>query len=96
MILALSSCVKAFISCLAKERFWFGKGNSHTPISCHGEIPPVQSFRRRAAKKLHVRTLPGLNPESGDLCYLAYRVGLTHAELVKQILDAALKRYGMS
>jgi D-alanine-D-alanine ligase len=44
---------------------------------------------------LEINPLPGLNPESGDLCYLAYRVGLTHAELVKQILDAALTRYGM-
>jgi D-alanine-D-alanine ligase len=44
---------------------------------------------------LEINPLPGLNPESGDLCYLAYRVGLTHADLVKQILDAAMKRYGM-
>lgn len=44
---------------------------------------------------LEINPLPGLNPESGDLCYLAYRLGLTHADLVKQILDAAMKRYGM-
>lgn len=42
---------------------------------------------------LEINPLPGLNPESGDLCYLAYRVGLSHAELVKLILNAALKRY---
>jgi D-alanine-D-alanine ligase len=44
---------------------------------------------------LEINPLPGLNPESGDLCYLAYGLGMTHAELVKQILDAAMKRYGM-
>jgi len=44
---------------------------------------------------LEINPLPGLNPDSGDLCYLAGRVGITHAELVKQILDAALTRYGM-
>jgi D-alanine-D-alanine ligase len=44
---------------------------------------------------LEINPLPGLNPESGDLCYLAYRLGLTHADLVKLILDAALKRYRM-
>ena len=44
---------------------------------------------------LEINPLPGLNPESGDLCYLAYRLGLTHADLIKQILDAALTRYGL-
>jgi D-alanine-D-alanine ligase len=44
---------------------------------------------------LEINPLPGLNPESGDLCYLAYRVGLTHAELVTQILDASLTRLGL-
>jgi D-alanine-D-alanine ligase len=45
---------------------------------------------------LEINPLPGLNPESGDLCYLAYRVGLTHAQLVTQILDAAITRYGLN
>ena len=45
---------------------------------------------------LEINPLPGLNPDSGDLCYLAYRVGLTHADLVKQILDAALTRLGLA
>ena len=44
---------------------------------------------------LEINPLPGLNPESGDLCYLAYRLGLTHPDLIKLILGAALTRYGL-
>ena len=44
---------------------------------------------------LEINPLPGLNPESGDLCYLAYRLGLTHPDLIELILDAALARYGL-
>jgi D-alanine-D-alanine ligase len=45
---------------------------------------------------LEINPLPGLSPDSGDLCYLAYRVGLTHAELVGRILEAALTRCGLA
>lgn len=44
---------------------------------------------------LEVNPLPGLNPDSGDLCYLAYRMGLTYPELIGLILDAALTRCGL-
>jgi D-alanine-D-alanine ligase len=44
---------------------------------------------------LEINPLPGLNPESGDLCYLAYRIGLTHPELIRMILAAALTRCGL-
>lgn len=44
---------------------------------------------------LEINPLPGLSPESGDLCYLAYRLGLTHADLIKLILDAAVSRCGL-
>ena len=44
---------------------------------------------------LEVNPLPGLNPESGDLCYLAYRMGLTYPQLIGMILDAAVTRYGL-
>ena len=44
---------------------------------------------------LEINPLPGLNPDSGDLCYLAYRLGLTHPQLIGMILDAALTRNGM-
>ena len=43
---------------------------------------------------LEINPLPGLNPESSDLCYLAYRVGLTYPELIGMILDAAVARTG--
>ncbi|MDY3556429.1 D-alanine--D-alanine ligase [Gemmata sp. JC717] len=44
---------------------------------------------------LEVNPLPGLNPDSGDLCYLAYRMGLTYPELVGLILDSATARCGL-
>ena len=54
-------------------------------------------FRVRAGVPyfLEVNPLPGLNPESGDLCYLAYRMGLTYPDLIRLILDAACARYGL-
>jgi D-alanine-D-alanine ligase len=44
---------------------------------------------------LEINPLPGLSPDSGDLCYLAYRVGLSYPQLVGMILDAAIKRCGL-
>jgi D-alanine-D-alanine ligase len=45
---------------------------------------------------LEINPLPGLSPDSGDLCYLAYRMGLTYQQLIGMILDAATKRCGLS
>ncbi|MBN9121343.1 MAG: D-alanine--D-alanine ligase [Planctomycetes bacterium] len=44
---------------------------------------------------LEINPLPGLNPESSDLCYLAYRMGLTYPQLIGMILDAAVARGGL-
>ncbi|MCS6863908.1 MAG: D-alanine--D-alanine ligase [Gemmataceae bacterium] len=44
---------------------------------------------------LEINPLPGLNPESSDLLYLAYRMGFTYHQLLSMILDATLSRYGM-
>ncbi len=44
---------------------------------------------------LEVNPLPGLSPDSGDLCYLAYRMGLTYPQLIGMILDAATTRCGL-
>jgi D-alanine-D-alanine ligase len=44
---------------------------------------------------LEINPLPGLSPDSGDLCYLAYRMGLTYPQLIGMILDAAVKRCGL-
>lgn len=41
---------------------------------------------------LEINPLPGLNPESSDLVFLAYRLGLSHADLIRSILDAAMTR----
>jgi D-alanine-D-alanine ligase len=45
---------------------------------------------------LEINPLPGLNPESGDLVFLAERIGVPHAELVRRIVDAAITRSGLA
>ena len=44
---------------------------------------------------LEINPLPGLNPESGDIVFLAERVGVSHAELVRRIVAAATARLGL-
>jgi len=44
---------------------------------------------------LEINPLPGLNPDSGDIVFLAYRMGLTYPQLIGMILDAAVKRWGL-
>lgn len=44
---------------------------------------------------LEINPLPGLNPESGDIVFLAYRLGLTYPQLVGSVLDAAVRRCGL-
>jgi D-alanine-D-alanine ligase len=44
---------------------------------------------------LEINPLPGLNPESGDLVFLAVRVGVPHAELIRLIVEAAITRCGL-
>ena len=41
---------------------------------------------------IEANPLPGLNPESSDLVIMAGLVGVSHAELIGMILDAALER----
>jgi D-alanine-D-alanine ligase len=45
---------------------------------------------------LELNPLPGLNPESSDLVIMANLLGVSHADLVTRILDAATKRLGLS
>jgi D-alanine-D-alanine ligase len=44
---------------------------------------------------LEVNPLPGLNPESSDLVILAGLVGMSHAQLIEAILQAALERLAL-
>jgi D-alanine-D-alanine ligase len=44
---------------------------------------------------IEINPLPGLNPESSDLCYLAYRLNMPYPRLIKLILNDAQKRYGL-
>jgi D-alanine-D-alanine ligase len=43
---------------------------------------------------LEVNPLPGLNPESGDLPIMSYKMGWTYNRLIKSILETGLARYG--
>jgi len=42
---------------------------------------------------LEVNPLPGLNPNSGDLPIMSYKMGWTYNRLIKDIFEAALARY---
>jgi D-alanine-D-alanine ligase len=44
---------------------------------------------------LEINPLPGLSPDSGDIVFLAYRMGLTYPQLIGKILDAAMTRWGL-
>ena len=41
---------------------------------------------------LEVNPLPGLNPLSGDIVFIAQRMGLTYTQLIEAIVEAALSR----
>jgi D-alanine-D-alanine ligase len=43
---------------------------------------------------LEINALPGITPTS-DLTLMAQAEGWTHGDLVRAVLNAALKRYGM-
>ena len=43
---------------------------------------------------LEVNPLPGLNPESGDLPIMSYKMGWTYNGLIKAIFESALARHG--
>lgn len=45
---------------------------------------------------LEINPLPGLNPESSDLVIMANLLGISHTDLVTRIVNAALKRAGLS
>jgi D-alanine-D-alanine ligase len=44
---------------------------------------------------IEANPLPGLNPDSGDLVFLARRMNISYEQLIEKILDAALTRLGM-
>jgi D-alanine-D-alanine ligase len=52
--------------------------------------------RADAAGQLHfleVNPLAGLNPDHSDLCFIAYKVGMTYNKLIESILASAIRRY---
>jgi D-alanine-D-alanine ligase len=44
---------------------------------------------------IEINPLPGLSPDSGDLVFLAYRLGLTYPDLIGRIFVAAAQRCGL-
>ncbi len=45
---------------------------------------------------IEINPLPGLNPESSDLVIMAGLLGVSHAELVKMIVEATMTRCGLA
>jgi D-alanine-D-alanine ligase len=45
---------------------------------------------------LEINPLPGLSPDSGDLVFLAQRMGIDYPRLIGMILDAAIGRCGLA
>jgi D-alanine-D-alanine ligase len=43
---------------------------------------------------IEANPLPGLNPESGDLVFLANRMNISYEQLIEKILDA-MRRLGL-
>jgi D-alanine-D-alanine ligase len=55
-------------------------------------------FRLDAAGRPHlieINTLPGMNPGFSDLCLVALAEGISHTDLINEILCLAAARYGM-
>jgi D-alanine-D-alanine ligase len=44
---------------------------------------------------MEVNPLAGLNPDHSDLCFIAYRVGMTYRDLIAAIVASALNRNGL-
>jgi D-alanine-D-alanine ligase len=44
---------------------------------------------------LEINTLPGLNPRVSDLCIMAQAEGIHYSDLINEVLDLAVARYGV-
>jgi D-alanine-D-alanine ligase len=65
-------------------------------LGCHDLARIDFRLRDGVPYFLEINPLPGLSPTSGDLCYLAYRVGWTYEQLLEAILHAAARRWGLA
>nr|MBC8264276.1 hypothetical protein [Anaerolineales bacterium] len=43
-----------------------------------------------------INTLPGLNPTVSDLCIMARAEGMFYTDLINEILNLAIDRYGLA
>jgi D-alanine-D-alanine ligase len=66
-----------------------------TGLGCHDLARADFRIRDGVPYFLEINPLPGLNPDSGDIVFLAYRMGLTYPQLIERILDAAVNRCGL-
>lgn len=68
--------------------------NAFVALGCRDLARADFRIRDGVPHFIEINPLPGLNPESSDLCYLIYRMGMTYPELITRVLDAAVKRCG--
>ena len=69
--------------------------NVFTALGCRDVARADFRVRDGVPYFIEINPLPGLNPESSDLCYLIYRLKMTYPELIQQILNAAITRCGL-
>ena len=68
---------------------------AYTALGCRDLARADFRIRDGVPYFIEINPLPGLNPESGDLVFLAYRLGLTYPQLIEMIFEAATKRCGL-
>jgi D-alanine-D-alanine ligase len=70
--------------------------NLYTTLGCRDVARLDFRIRDGVPYFLEINPLPGLNPETSDLVIMARLLGVSHAELVERILDAALTRLNLA
>ncbi len=57
-------------------------------IDMRGDSDDIPNF-------IEVNPLAGLNPDHSDLCFIAYKGGMTYQKLIERIIASAMERYGL-
>lgn len=55
----------------------------------------LRTDERGTPNFIEVNPLAGLNPDHSDLCFVAYKVGMSYRELIAAIVSSALRRNGL-
>jgi D-alanine-D-alanine ligase len=70
--------------------------SAHRALGCRDvSRVDVRLDARGTPAFLEVNPLPGLNPQTGDLCILSARSGLPYAGLIDAIVRGAMLRHGL-